>query len=327
MTEYFYNRPLGKWPLFDVERRLASYKVHLKRELKDKGIVFDFHLWISDEWFCPDGVPGFALPAYLFNLELKKIHEMKTGVIEGRNKKEILKLMRHELGHAIDNAFSLRSSPLRRKVFGSPKTNYPDSYVPKAYSRNFVHYLGDQYAQSHPDEDFAETFAYWLDPEKQWPLKRFSKTLTEKLQTMDQIMKSLCGKKPVLKNRFKIDPIEKNKKTPFEYYEGFVKERHLSKMKRVDHQLLGFFGENADELSQPSLAQYLRSMRAPLVKRISREEGVYQYEANWALNRVIDRAQGLDIRGSQTEFRKKSPTLLQQSFRYLKEKDQLRFYL
>ena len=42
-------------------------------------------------------------------------------------------------------------------------------YNPNPWSRDYVRYLHRtgmyHYAQKHPDEDWAETFAVWLDPE------------------------------------------------------------------------------------------------------------------------------------------------------------------
>ena len=58
----------------------------------------------------------------------------------------------------------LRRRPTRRRLFGNPATQYPEYYTPKPYSKSFVQHLDHWYAQSHPDEDFAETFAVWLDP-------------------------------------------------------------------------------------------------------------------------------------------------------------------
>ena len=121
----YYDLALKELPLFDVEKRLFSYQSQLQKELKARGLHFDFHIWVSDEWFCPDGVPGFAVPFYLFNKKLMKIHKQETGLVEGRTDREILRLMRHELGHAIDNAFGLKKNKQRQLVFGTSKADYP----------------------------------------------------------------------------------------------------------------------------------------------------------------------------------------------------------
>ncbi len=322
-----YQRPLKDWPLYNVEERLQKYKAQLKSELRDHGLSVDFHLWVSDEWFCPDGVPGFALPFYLFNPDLMKIHRMETGRVEGRTDREILKLMRHELGHAIDNAYGLRKDKERQDVFGPSSRDYPEHYAPRAYSKSFIRYLGDHYAQSHPDEDFAETFAYWLDPEKMWHLKSFSKNLQKKLHCMNRMMRKIRNQQPKLTNQFVVEPIAKNSETLGEYYARFKRERALICYKRIDRNLTRAFSFSSGQASTVTLAQFLKSRKKQMARDVAKTEGVYKYEAELALKKIIERAEGLGIEGAEEEFQSKAPTLVRQNFRYLKEKDQLRFYL
>lgn len=213
-----YSVKLKDIPLARVEERLQKYHRVLTQELAAKGLKVQFHMWVSDEWFCPDGVPGFALPFYLFNPNVAKIHKQEMGFIEGKNEKEILKLLRHELGHAIDNAFALRKLRDKMEVFGSSKQEYPDYYQPKKHSRNYINYLGDNYAQAHPDEDFAECFAYWLDPDKkEWPQTRGA-MLDQKIAAFTELMKHVKKSEQVLTNRWIIDPVRICRKTVREFY-------------------------------------------------------------------------------------------------------------
>ena len=126
------------------------------------------HFWLSDEWFTPDGVPGIAIPFYLAHPRLAKLELAQMLEVEGGDPASCLRILRHEAGHAIDNAYLLRRRPTRRRLFGLPATPYPEYYTPKPYSKSFVQHLDHWYAQSHPDEDFAETFAVWLDPQSMW---------------------------------------------------------------------------------------------------------------------------------------------------------------
>ncbi len=322
---YDRKRPLNQWPLFDVDARLARYKKVLQSELRSYGLSFDFHLWVSDEWFCPDGVPGFALPFYLFNPDLMKIHKQETGFIDGKSETEILKLMRHELGHAIDNAFGIRKNKDRQRIFGPSTIDYPTSYRPRVYSRNYIHYLGEGYAQSHPDEDFAETFAFWLDPRKPWRMKRFSKTVSEKLNFMDRLMRQLRGMSPLLTNRFRVDPIEKNRTPTGKFYREFHSTRNTSALKRVDHELKQAFQWPGEK--SMSLSFYLRKEKQYWKQQLSTEEGIYKYEAERAIEKIIRRAEKLEIKGNIREFRRKTPDLLKKNFRVLKEQEQLLVYL
>ena len=323
----FYNYKLKELPLYEVEQRLADYKSILTSELRDHGISFDFHIWVSDDWFCPDGVPGFAVPFYLFNKELFKIHKKEVGFVEGRSEREILMLMRHELGHAMDNAYGLRRIKERQNLFGSSKKDYPESYQPQRYSKNYVHYLGDNYAQSHPDEDFAETFAYWLDPSKSWRLKSMSPKLREKLELMDRMMDGVRRAKPRLVNKFKVEAIEKNSMTLKSFYKKRQSVDKRTSEERVDHNLRSVFLSNNSSRSCVSLAGYLRREKKQHSQRIARQENVYRYEVDLVLKKLIQRAESLGIHAPMSELRRKSPSLIQRNFRYLKEKDQLKYYL
>ncbi len=147
---------------------LEQWIGQLQAELRARGLKFRPHFWLSDEWFTPDGVPGIAIPFYLAQPRLAKLELAQMLEVEGGDPQSCLRILRHEAGHAIDNAYRLRRRPTRRRVFGTPDTPYPEYYTPKPYSKSFVHHLDHWYAQSHPDEDFAETFAVWLDPESMW---------------------------------------------------------------------------------------------------------------------------------------------------------------
>ncbi len=323
----FLSREMRHLPLIDVDSRLKRYKSFIRQELRDKGLAFDFHLWVSDEWFCPDGVPGFALPFYLFHPELMEIQKDELGFVDGKNEEEILKLMRHELGHAIDNAYGLRAHPRRQQVFGSPKKDYPSQYQPKPYSKNYVHYLGDHYAQSHPDEDFAETFAYWLDPHKNVRFLKGSPQVEAKFQVMNTMIREIRHKKPKLKNSFRIEPIEKNRTVLASHYRQLKNERRNSAVRRLDHDLKSTFFMNSKRQACYSLARFLKKKKKEHSEQISKREGVFKYEATWGLEKIIDRAEKLKIEAPLPELEKKTDSLLKRNFRYLKNEDQLKIYL
>ena len=116
--------------------------------------------------------------------------------VEGGDHDSCMRILRHEAGHAIDNAFHLRRRRQRRELFGDHKLPYPEHYTPKPYSKNFVLHLDSWYAQSHPDEDFAETFALWLTPDAQWRQRYHDWPALRKLEYVDQLMRSLAGRTP-----------------------------------------------------------------------------------------------------------------------------------
>jgi hypothetical protein len=148
----------------DLEQRIAQ----IGAELDARTLTFRPHYWLSEEWFTPDDVPGIAIPFYLAHPRLAKLEAAQMLEVEGGDPGSCLRILRHEVGHAIDNAYQLRRRVTRRRLFGTPATPYPEYYTPKPYSKSFVQHLDHWYAQSHPDEDFAETFAVWLDPQSMW---------------------------------------------------------------------------------------------------------------------------------------------------------------
>src|SRR5947199_10707421 len=178
----------------DLEPRIAQ----LHAELRACHLKFRPHFWLSDEWFTPDGVPGVAIPFYLAHPRLAKLELAQMLEVEGGETQACLKILRHEAGHAIDNAYQLRRLPTRRRLFGRPSTPYPEYYTPKPYSKSFVQHLDHWYAQSHPDEDFAETFAVWLDPVSGWALRYSGWPAQRKLEYMDRLMRELSRPRPRL---------------------------------------------------------------------------------------------------------------------------------
>src|SRR5919205_2582369 len=193
--------PLG------IEGTLAERTTKLREELHDSGLDFRLHFYLADEWFTPDGATAIAVPFYLAHPRLAKLEETQMLEVEGGEYEWCMRILRHEAGHALDNAFKLRLRRQRLKVFGSYKKPYPESYTPRPYSKSFVLHLDAWYAQSHPDEDFAETFAVWLTPQSQWRHRYAGWPAGEKPEYMDAPMRSVRGKPPRLDNPQEIDPL------------------------------------------------------------------------------------------------------------------------
>ena len=113
--------------------------------------------------------------------------------VEGGNTNWMMRILRHEAGHAIDSAFRLRRRRRWREIFGPASLPYPDSYRPRPGSRRFVQHLGSWYAQSHPTEDFAETFAVWLKRGPSWRRAYAGWPALEKLRYVDELMREISG--------------------------------------------------------------------------------------------------------------------------------------
>ena len=198
----------------DLEDRIGE----LYRELEARGLVFRPHFWLSDEWFCPDGVPGIAIPFYLAHPRLARLEMAQMREVEGGNREWCLKILRHETGHAIENAYRLRRRPRRRELFGRTSEPYPDAYSPRPYSKSFVRHLDAWYAQSHPDEDFAETFAVWLTPGADWRRRYARWPALRKLQYVHKLMQELSGDEPRCTSGPLVTPVEKMSTLLAEHY-------------------------------------------------------------------------------------------------------------
>lgn len=239
--------------------RISKSHAQLLGELAAKGLKFRPYIWISDDWFCPDGAPGFATPFYLFDPSLTALERKMMGRCEGETDRELIRLMRHECGHAIDNAFKLRRKKERQQLFGSTKTPYPTSYVPDLDSTDYVTHLGDSYAQAHPDEDWAETFAVWLAAKDMSALRRrYQGTRAlEKLEYMDRLMASLKGVSPLVTEKWKCDSASELDVSLEEYYR---KKRALHR----NHRPLFEFDELRTLSGVDESAQYTRLLHKGL---------------------------------------------------------------
>src|SRR5574341_2194848 len=164
----------------------------LTAELAAHRLLFRPHVWVSDEWFTPDGIPGIAIPFYLVHPRLAKLELQQMLEVEGGSSEWCMKILRHEAGHAIENAYRIRRLRSRQQIFGRSSQPYPQYYRPRPYSRSFVRHLDVWYAQSHPDEDFAETFAVWLTPQSMWADRYKGWPVLRKLQYMDGLMEGLA---------------------------------------------------------------------------------------------------------------------------------------
>ena len=96
------------------------------------------------------------------------MHADRGALVEGANAADILRYLRHEMGHVVNYAYKLYEETQWQRLFGDIDQPYEEEYRPRPWSRDFVRHLPGWYAQKHPDEDWAETFAVWLTPGCDW---------------------------------------------------------------------------------------------------------------------------------------------------------------
>jgi hypothetical protein len=187
---------------------LQRYVQRLYSELDGRGIRFRPHVWLSEEWFSPDGVPGIAVPFYLAHPRLMRLERKMTREVEGSNVNWLMRILRHEAGHAIDSAYRLRRRAHWRALFGPASEPYRSGYRARPASRHHVQHLGDWYAQSHPTEDFAETFAVWLAPRSGWQRRYASWPALRKLRFVQQVAGEFGAHRPPVRCRDRIEPLD-----------------------------------------------------------------------------------------------------------------------
>ena len=177
-----------------IDRQLAG----LEQDLWQAGIHhLPIEVYLGDEWFTPDGSSAIAIPFYLTRPRLRELERRQMGYVEGGTPLHCRKLLRHEAGHAFDHAYGISARRDFQRLFGQPKTYQTGRYHYDKGSQDFVSHLEDGYGQSHPFEDFAETFAVCLDPDMPWQLlyENRPKALA-KLHYVDQLITRFGGRKP-----------------------------------------------------------------------------------------------------------------------------------
>ena len=173
---------------------LEKYVQQLYAELAAKGLErFRPAVYLSDEWACPDKEPIIGAPFYLAD---PKIAALERAVNDLEDEREILMYLRHEAGHAFNYAYLLYETKEWLDLFGPFDRPYVDDYKPIPFSRKYVRHIAGWYAQKHPDEDFAESFAVWLTPDSDWQRRYAGWPALRKVQYVDRTARALAATPP-----------------------------------------------------------------------------------------------------------------------------------
>ncbi len=289
-----------------LERRIGR----LREELQTRGIRFRPHFWLSDEWFSPDGVPGVSIPFYLAHPRLARLERKQVLEVEGGTDEWCMRILRHETGHALDTAYRLHRRRKWREVFGKYSEPYPDYYSPKPYSKSFVLHLDMWYAQSHPAEDFAETFAVWLRPRSGWRTLYRGWPALKKLEYVDGLMTDIRSAKPAVVSRRHVAPLRNMRKTLREYYQEKRARYGFDYPNFHDRDLRRLFSAAPEHAGRPRAATFLRRIGPEIRRAVAQWTGEYQYTINQVLEEMIQRCRELDLHLDRPEDQAKRDTLV-----------------
>jgi hypothetical protein len=267
---------------------LAPHVERLYEELSGRGIGFRPHCWLGEEWFSPDGVPGFAIPFFLAHPRLRRLERHMMQEVEGGNRNWFMRILRHEAGHAIDNAYRLRRRRQWRETFGPASLPYPDSYRPRPGSRRYVQHLGSWYAQSHPTEDFAETFAVWLKPASRWRAHYDDWPALAKLQFVDALMREVGGQPAPVRCRAHIESLAGDTRTLRQHYTAMLRRYAVPTHREEDELLERVFVREPGPRAQKATT-FLRRLRPRLHAAIAARVDCSEYLIHQVMRAAIRR--------------------------------------
>jgi hypothetical protein len=295
------NKPISELNLKIEGTPLGKLVTRLYDELDRKGIIFKPKCYLTDTWGCPNKVPSIGIPFYYANSTLARIEDEMHGDLE--DEQELIMSLRHEAGHAINYAYILYNSKEWQDIFGRFSEPYRDYFHPNPRSKEFVKHLYQQvgpysgriYAQKHPDEDFAETFAVWLTPRSNWRQKYKNWGALKKLQFVDRLMKTIGSRKPLVTNGQLIRPVESLNFTLLEYYNK-SEERYREKAQGyVDDVLQEIFNTNGKGEKRIPAGGFIEKNRTPLVDMISYWTGEGVASVGPLIDKLVVRAKELNL--------------------------------
>lgn len=267
----------------------------LYRELSAKGLhKFRPPCYLTDEWGCPSGEPVIGIPFYLADPKLAQLEREMNDLEDAR---EIMMYMRHEAGHAFNYAYRLYQSTEWRELFGPFRRAYRDNYRPIPFSRKFVRHMAGWYAQKHPDEDFAETFAVWLTPRSQWRRRYKGWDALKKLRYVDRIARKVGNLDPIHRRAHTDITVEEMESTVGEFYRLSLPEEIPLQELAVDTDLADIFNVSRKRHKDVRPAhEMLGQYRKAIVDKIAYWSGVQRPIIKRLVESICKRVEELGLR-------------------------------
>jgi hypothetical protein len=276
----------------ELEARIETFYA----ELAAKGIAFKPLCYLGDEWFCPEGCATIAIPFYLAHPRLKRLEEKMMMEVEGGTESWCMRLLRHEMGHVLNHAYLLEKDKRWQKLFGPASLEYSESFRARPYSRRFVRHLDGYYAQSHPEEDCAETVAIWLTPGLDWRQQYKDWKALEKLEYVDELMSKLAGKPPLVFSKARMSEASRLRSRLAIYYKRRRRAYAQDFPDFFDADLRKLFADAGAAPENERAAAFLRRSRKMILNAVSTWTGEPKFTLDRLLRALTERCAELDLR-------------------------------
>jgi hypothetical protein len=291
--------------------RLEKFIAQLHEEMGKAGLSLRPECYLSDQWGCPSGVPVIGIPFYLADPNLLQIEDALGAGAE--TERDIMMYLRHEAGHAFNYAYKLYETDEWRKLFGDFGKPYLDAYKPHPFSRKYVAHLSGWYAQKHPDEDFAETFAVLITPNSNWAERYKGWGALKKLQyVQDVILKVGRTSPPVTLDERDVDVTEMEETVLDHYRQRALEEKiDLSIGEQLDQDLIALF--EAEGVGNTNAETLLRAERQALIHAVTQYSGVSRAVVKSVLDHLLERVTAIKLtvhRDKAREYTTKLTVLL-----------------
>jgi hypothetical protein len=294
------GRSISGLGLAIVGTRVERLVNQLYEELAAHGLAFRPPVYLSDEWGCPDGTPLIGVPFYLVDERLERIEAEMVGSVEDDH--EAMRYLRHEAGHALNYAFAFYERPDWIETFGDFGRPYRERYRADPFSRAFVRHVLGWYAQKHPDEDFAETFAVWLTPGLDWRIEYDGWPALAKLEYVERLMREVGGQAPDPVAPSEDDvPVDAMHHTLGAHYASAAETMPIANPRQFDADLRRIFLAGADAPAAESAAAFIRRHFGEIVSRITYWTGEPASAVRSLIEHLIDRAGALKLAAGRVE--------------------------
>jgi hypothetical protein len=293
----FHKVPIRDLGLQIEGTRLEPLVEQLHQELVAAGITaLKPHFYLSTDWGVPFPSISIGIPFYLARPELLAIHADLVGHVEGLHEADILRYFRHETGHVLNYGYKLYEGPEWVGHFGSMTQPYVEDYRPEPFSTRYVQHLPGWYAQKHPDEDWAETFAVWLTPGANWRATYADwPVASEKLQFCEATIRRIGSQPPIIDNLDVDDRADTLPQSVEEYYHAtaLAPEKLPAGLDGALRTMFDDFATLPPNIQARPASELMRRLERPLMASVFRWTGHFPERTRDLLRYLANRADRL----------------------------------